>query len=599
MNVNTPVQAYQENIATLKSQLEAIVSKRRRAAWMRFLIVVAAILLVRFTWQFSTGIIIVSAVMGIAAFLFAVSFDTDLKNKLLNLERLLKINEDEVALLNGNYHSRFDGKNYEPEQHVYAHDLDIFGKASIYQYLNRATSEQGKQLLAERLLTYRSKDEILHTQQAVKEIARDNDWRQQFQSFGMAEPLSLHTEKRIEGWMQLPTLYNHKGWKLLAYAFPVMTITFTVLHLADVITSPLFYGLVFAFMIFAFSISKKLHETYTLLSKIVTEVNTLHKQLEHIENNNFSSTLIQSIKKSIQVKGSSKASSQILILKNILGRFDVRLNVFAFYILNTFLLWDLHQILALNKWKKSNQQIAFNWFNAIAQMEVISGLATLHFNQPAWSFPSISTAHFTLNGHNIGHPLIAEGKRVYNSFGLEGTGKVSIITGSNMGGKSTFLRSIGVNAVLALMGAPVCAESFSISPVKLMSSMRIADNLADNTSTFYAELKKLRIIIEAVNNKEQVFILLDEILRGTNSLDRHTGSKALIKQLIHQQAIAVIATHDVELAQLQNSFPEAIHNYHFDVQVAHDELFFDYKLKKGICQSLNASILMKKIGIEV
>ncbi len=576
-----------------------ITSRRRRAAWMRFFIVVAAILLVRFTWQFSTWIIILSAIVGIAVFLIAVSFDTDLKNKLLNLERLLKINEDEVALLNGNYHSRFDGKNYEPEQHVYAHDLDIFGKASIYQYLNRATSEQGKQLLADRLLNYQPKEEILLTQQAVKEVAQDTAWRQQFQSFGTAEPLSLRTEKRIENWMQLPTLYNHKAWRLLAYGFPVVTITITVLHLADIITAPLFYALVFAFMIFAFSISKKLHETYNLLSRIVTEVNTLHKQLEHIEKNNFSSALIQSIKKSIQVNGSSKASSEILGLKNILGRFDVRLNVFAFYILNTFLLWDLHQILALNKWKKNNHQTTFKWFNAIAQMEVISGLATLHFNQPAWNFPSISTSHFTLNGHNIGHPLIAEAKRVDNSFGLEGTGKVSIITGSNMGGKSTFLRSVGVNAVLALMGAPVCAASFSISPVKLMSSMRIADNLADNTSTFYAELKKLRIIIEAVNNKEQVFILLDEILRGTNSLDRHTGSKALIKQLIHQQAVAVIATHDVELAQLEKSFPEAIHNYHFDVQVAHDELFFDYKLKKGICQSLNASILMKKIGIEV
>ena len=169
-----------------------------------------------------------------------------------------------------------------------------------------------------------------------------------------------------------------------------------------------------------------------------------------------------------------------------------------------------------------------------------------------------------------------------------------------MGGKSTFLRSIGVSVVLALMGAPVCAKSFTISSVRLMSSMRIADNLAENTSTFYAELKKLQNIIEAVNHQEKVFILLDEILRGTNSLDRHTGSKALIKQLINQNAVAIIATHDIELTGMENEHPQSIANYHFDVQVdKNDELYFDFKLKQGVCTSMNASILMRKIGIEM
>lgn len=152
---------------------------------------------------------------------------------------------------------------------------------------------------------------------------------------------------------------------------------------------------------------------------------------------------------------------------------------------------------------------------------------------------------------------------------------------------------------MAYAGAPVCAERFVVSVSKLMTSMRISDNLAENTSTFYAELKKLKMIIEAVGKKEKVFILLDEILRGTNSLDRHTGSNALIKQLIRENAVAVIATHDVELAQLENEFGNAVTNYHFDVQVSNNELYFDYKLKDGICRSMNASILMKKIGIQL
>jgi DNA mismatch repair ATPase MutS len=235
----------------------------------------------------------------------------------------------------------------------------------------------------------------------------------------------------------------------------------------------------------------------------------------------------------------------------------------------------------------------------IAEMEAVNSLATIHFNQPLWCLPTFTEVHFTFIGKAVGHPLIPANERVDNSFIQQGIAKIALITGSNMAGKSTFLRSLGVNIVLAQMGAPVCAQKLELSPVQLMSSMRIADNLAENTSTFYAELKKLKTIIEAVNRHDRAFILLDEILRGTNSLDRHTGSEALMKQLIKEKAVAVIASHDVELAILQQQYPQSLDNYHFDVQVAGEELYFDYKLKPGVCTSLNASILMKKIGIEL
>jgi DNA mismatch repair ATPase MutS len=230
---------------------------------------------------------------------------------------------------------------------------------------------------------------------------------------------------------------------------------------------------------------------------------------------------------------------------------------------------------------------------------VLNSLSTVHFNHPGWVIPDFSNEHFSLETGNLGHPLIQPAQRVNSNFSLKGQAKVALVTGSNMAGKSTFLRSLGVNIVLAQMGSPVCATAFTLSPNKLMSSMRIADNLAENTSTFYAELKKLKTILEAVNRHEPVFILLDEILRGTNSLDKHTGSEALIRQLIKQKAVAVLATHDVELAKLENEFSTSLENYHFDVQVEGEELYFDYKLKHGVCTSLNASILMKKIGIEV
>jgi DNA mismatch repair ATPase MutS len=239
------------------------------------------------------------------------------------------------------------------------------------------------------------------------------------------------------------------------------------------------------------------------------------------------------------------------------------------------------------------------WFHTLAEMEALCSLATLRFNNPTWCFPVFSSKPGTLITTALGHPLIEHRKRVCNDFSTGGTGQLSLITGSNMAGKSTFLRSAGINIVLAMMGAPVCASSFELYPVQACSSMRISDNLEESTSTFYAELKKLKYIIDAVNRGETIFILLDEILRGTNSADRHAGSKALIRQLLLHKATGMIATHDLELAKMADAFPGQLHNYHFDEQVAGDELYFDYKLKAGVCHSMNASLLMKKIGIEM
>ena len=325
----------------------------------------------------------------------------------------------------------------------------------------------------------------------------------------------------------------------------------------------------------------------------------MYKQLNYFEKENFNDSFLSALKKSLENDGDKSASSSIKKLQQILARFDVRLNMFAFFILNTLFLWDLWQIIALNEWEKINKPLVSNWFKTIAQLEVAGSFATLSFNNDDWCFPEIADEHFTLSGNAIGHPLILKQQSITNSFLINGTARIDLITGSNMAGKSTFLRSLGVNIILAYAGSCVCAETFTVSVAELMSSMRIEDNLAENTSTFYAELKKIKSIIDAVNQNRKTFILLDEILRGTNSLDRHTGSKALIQQLIKKHAVAVIATHDIELSKLENDFPSSIKNYHFDVQVNNEQLFFDYKLKEGICQSMNASVLMKQIGIEM
>ena len=600
MKEETPEMVYKKKLAQLNESLAVINEKRQRIAWLRLLIILLTVLLLYKTWHLASAEVLLAEVMlGMAIFLYVVSADANTKEQVMNLQRLIHINEEEIKIADNDYLRRETGISFLPSHHVYAEDLDVLGNASLYQYSNRCSSQQGKKLLANRLLYPSSIPEITSEQEAVSELKNKTEFTQQLMAFGAANPITNDAEEKINDWMKMTPVFTSTAWRWLSVAFPFFTAGVVLFYLYDVLPSGAFLFILFLCYLTAFAISAKISKTYEVLSKLTSEMETVQQQLAWIEKETFTNKKAQQLQQCLRNDKDFFTSTEVKKLYSILNRFDIRLNHFAFFFLNTFLLWDLHQLLALHKWKLRNENNVANWFRVIAEMEYSSSLATLAFNHPDWCVPVIVTDFFSIEGENIAHPLLAKKNRVANSFSLQGKGKTAIITGSNMGGKSTFLRSLGVNTVLALMGAPVCANSFAVSFVQLMSSMRVTDNLSENASTFYAELKKLKAIIEAANEKKEVFILLDEILRGTNSLDRHTGSVALIKQMIKKEAIAVIATHDVELAKLENEYPLAIANYHFDVQAEGNELYFDYKLKSGICQSLNASILMRNIGIEM
>jgi hypothetical protein len=422
---------------------------------------------------------------------------------------------------------------------------------------------------------------------------------QQFRSYGIANPVSIASENSVLKWLHRENEFRLTAlWKFMRFAFPAVSITTLSLYIFSIIPSSAFFPLILLFLAIAFSISKYIMPDYALLNKMVPELETLFHSIRWIETFKAKTELTQTLQKSLGTE-TQKASTSILQLKKILERLDYRYNPLVHIPLNIFLAWDLQQAFALEKWKHGKERIVAQWFDSLAEMESLVTLATISFNHPQWSFPGISPEHGVLLATEMGHPLIPVEKRVNNSFIVKGSQQLSLITGSNMAGKSTFLRSAGINVVLAMMGSPVCAPELLVSNMKVISSMRVSDNLEENTSTFYAELKKLKQIIDAVNKHEKVFLLLDEILRGTNSADRHTGSKAFIKQLVKEKAFALVATHDLELTNLADEFPADIHNYHFDVQVRGDELYFDYVLKEGVCTSMNASLLMKKIGIEL
>lgn len=597
--MTNPLETYQLQLTILSTKLVKYQKRKSLFGWFRFVTFIAAFLAVWKLW--SLGLFIALPVFLILAglFLFILAKDLNNNSAIENINRLLNINKIEIEILNHHFTNLPDGSHYKPGAHGYANDLDIFGRASLYQYINRTNSEQGNKLFAEWLLHPASPEIILQRQQAVKELSPEIEWRQQLQSDGIATPITISTQLKIEDWLQQPNKFLQSPyWKMFKYVLPAISLTFLSLHLTNIIPSSVFWPLILLMLVLSFIISRLVMPSYFQLNKIAPELESLTHSIRRIEQKEFQTDLLLQLKS--QYKTSTVTSSQsIRKLKKILALLDIRLNPLVFIPLNTFLFWDLQQIFTLEKWKTENKLNIGNWFNALAGMESLSSIATLHFNNPESSFPVLSDEVGVFIADTMGHPLIPKEKLVCNSFSTEGDSQLNLITGSNMAGKSTFLRSVGVNIVLAMMGSPVFAKSLILSPMKVLSSMRVNDNLEESTSTFYAELKKLKEVIDAVYNNEKVFLLLDEILRGTNSADRHTGSKALIKQLIHHKASGLIATHDLELAKLTDDFPGSIHNYHFDVQVANDELYFDYKLQRGICRSMNASVLMKKIGIEL
>jgi MutS domain V len=595
-----PLHIYTTALTQLQQQLARLQKKRNTIAWLRLGVIFLLAVLIYYCYPNAIGAGLTAGILLLAVFLKLVIIALNNKEGIDNTQQLIFINQQEINIANNNYTHLDSGTHLQQALHPYTNDLDVFGRASLYQYFNRTTSQQGNKTFAYWLQNAATVNAILLRQHAVKELAAQPHFRQQLQAYGMQHTITFSTADKIAAWAKEEDVYSNKMfWKLVGVIYPAIAVSGVVAYNLNWLPVNIFFFFCIGLLIISAAVTKKITPNYKKLDKIVNEIMVLANSAALIEGQQFKSVYLQQLQQKF-ISSNVAASQYIKKLKAILDRFDYRLNPVVFIPLNALVLWDLQIIFQLESWRKKNKQHVYEWFTALGEIETINTVANIYANHPAWVFPEFNEQqHGIFAAKQLGHPLLDEAKRIDNNFTMQQPAGIALITGSNMAGKSTFLRSIGVNTIMAMMGAPVCAASMLLSPMRIISSMRVADNLEESTSTFYAELKKLKYIIECINRNENVFVLLDEILRGTNSVDRHTGTKALIKQLIKKNAIAVLATHDVELAQLENEYKTALHNYHFDVQVAGEELYFDYKLKEGVCTSLNASILMKKIGIEI
>jgi hypothetical protein len=593
-------QLYTARIARLQEYITVLKRKKRNLGIGRLLSFVAAIVIFFVLLDFNGIIAALTAIFLLLVFLFIAVKDLDNTRNLKFQSSLLKINEEELKALDHDYSAFNDGSEFLPKNHPYANDLDIFGEYSLFQFINRTTTPPAAALLADRLLNPSTKNDIIQAQEAIRELQPEIDWRQYLQAKGRLAKTDQEIYRQINEWSTDTEDRLTKGLIIgkLVIILPVMTLILIVLAYVGILPWRVLWLSFWTHLLLMWQADKIAGPAYKRLSRSISAIVAIYESLKWMLSKPFSAPLLHSLQQRCYYDG-IPAYQFLSRLKNILHQMDLRLNPLVHFPLNLLFFWDWHQYRRLCQWHRQYSCDLAIWIKSYAEMEVLSSFANMAFNQPQWCYPEIADDYFTCSALSLGHPLLPGKKRVCNDMQLDDTGKIMLITGSNMAGKSTFLRTVGINMVLAMAGSVVCAKELKVSRVMVVSSMRVTDNLEENISTFYAELKKLEMILQRVRAHERVFLLLDEILRGTNSQDRHAGARALIRQFLSEKAVGILATHDLALTDMEKEYKNQVLNYHFDVQVQDDELFFDYKLKPGICTSMNASLLMRKIGIEV
>ena len=529
----------------------------------------------------------------LAAFVLLVRRHAFFFDKKVHLENLVRIQDDELYSMGGDFSHFSSGSEFINIHHPYTHDLDIFGEGSLFQYINRSNTRGGKKLLAEYLASApKTSEVIVSRQEAVKELAAKNDFRHEVQALSMQIDEHQGDQRQLDHWLAQPDfLYGKKPYGFILNAFPLVTLALVIsAFFVDGIGgfAVLAAGLQWVFLGFHM---KRVNSFHQYISRKQSMLEKYARILHFLRNEKYSSARMQRL-----CSKALEADKKVRHLASLMRAFDARNNSMTNLVVNSLLLYDLQCVYRLEKWKSENASRLQGWIDTIHETEVLCSMATFSFNHERFVFPALSSGRQLL-AKDLGHPLLIDGERVNNDLHIDEKQSILIITGANMAGKSTFLRSVGVNVVLALSGAPVCASEFCCPIIEIRSGMRTADSLKEHQSYFYAELDRLKSIMDELRQGKPVLILLDEILKGTNSTDKQAGSVALVKQLIDYPCLALIATHDLALGELEYQYPGRVSNFSFEANIENDQLFFDYKLNRGIAQKMNATFLMRKMGI--
>ncbi|MDR3338642.1 MAG: hypothetical protein LBT25_00860 [Candidatus Symbiothrix sp.] len=566
---------------------------------IRLLIVICTISMI---CVFSSQLIVqISAgVIGLSAFLYFLMHYNRQQKKKNYLEISLACDENELKAFDYDF-SAFDGAQERIKMaHPFGLDLDIFGDNSLFQAVNRTCTVYGKQVLADWFeKPLQEADEISMRQESIRELREKPEFMHHFRVMGLTHQGGDSILKEIEDFIAHPAyIRSIHSWKYLQWIFPFVSLTVVVLAFTGLISS---FVMVICYLILlgiSESQAKKINRLQQWIGKKSQVFISYSRLIAAVEQEKVVSPLLCKLQACF-TKEKKAASVLIRQLAMLSGELDQRSNLMVHLLFNPLLLWDIRKAIQVEQWKMTYGKSLDNWIKSLGEYDAFCVLGTFAFNHPEYIYPSLNKAYFELEIKGLGHPLIHRDTCVKNDVSIAKQPYFLIITGANMAGKSTYLRTIGVNFVLACIGAPVWADSMRFSPSGLITSLRTSDSLNDHESYFFAELKRLKMIIDKLQAGEKLFIILDEILKGTNSVDKQKGSLALVQQFVRLQSCGIIATHDLHLGSLEKAFPENIRNYRFEADIKENELHFSYQLREGVAQNMNATFLMKKMGITV
>ena len=592
-----PKNHYTERLSLTKGQLQQVKKQIFRISMLRLTLFIAGVAGIYFFFS-QTPLLIVCICLTFLPLFILVKIHNRFFIRKEWLETQARIIQEELQALSGDYSSFEDGKEYVNPEHPYSFDLDIFGRRSLFQSINRTCTFFGKNRLAKWLQNHlHEKTSIEKRQEMVREISEHTLFREQFRVAGLVHHGQSSDAEKIQAWSQSPAQYLHAGWvKAFIWGVPVINSLLLITSLIGW-TSFSCLGLSFGiFLVLSFGIIKRatyIQETY---GKQLKSLNGYARLIALAKAEDWKSAGMLELMERFNLNGQSPVQALQQLSKE-LDRLDLRNNQFLYVLLEGSIFFQLQEIVRIERWKARYGQHISKWLETVGELDALCSLGTFAYNHPQYTYPELTEKPFCFLATQMGHPLMPASQCVKNDATIPSRPFFLIITGANMAGKSTYLRTIGVNYLLACIGAPVCCERLKLHPNQLITSLRTSDSLSDNESYFFAELKRLKRIIDLLNQGQQLFIILDEILKGTNSMDKQKGSFDLIRQFMQMKANGIIATHDLLLGSLIKQFPEEIRNYCFEADIKENELTFSYKLREGVTQNMNACFLMKKMGI--
>ncbi|TRX24313.1 DNA mismatch repair protein [Flavobacterium franklandianum] len=589
------MEPYQSRILTYSQEVTKTKTQYNTISLLRLASILLFLILGYYYIKESNMLLLVLAISFLVAFFLLMRWHSKLLFQIKMMEALRSINSNEKDYLENNQLPFENGEEFIDFQHPYGYDLDIFGNHSLFQNYNRTATYIGKKTLAHQCVHLLSNEEIMRNQQAIMELADKLDWRQEFLALAKISQDTKQAYETVLKWS------SHNSTPLSKVSVGISIISpflFLGFALSYWITSNAIY-LNFLSFVFVFNLGflgrymKRMQVEIAHSSNIDTIISDYGLLLQKIENEDFKAGKLIHLQKQLTYQ-KEKASVHLKQLASLFSSMDTIQNLITGVIFNGTFLFNLHIFKALIVWKNQHAAVLENWLVVIGEFEMLNSLANVSYNNPDFVFPVLND-HYEISFSNLSHPLLAKKSRVGNDIDFQPQ-SFMILTGSNMSGKSTFLRSLGINMVLTGMGAAVCATKAKVHPMPVLVSMRLADSLSDSESYFFAEIKRLKQIMDELDH-QPAFVLLDEILRGTNSDDKRNGTIEVIKKVIANKAIGAIATHDIEVCLTTNEFPDILINKCFEVEIRNNDLHFDFVLRDGICKNKSATFLMRKMGV--